>query len=277
MRRVLSTRLFGRQRLTTAALDRIARAAFREVELHGERSHLDYRSRAQIDELRHWFGDAELRPVCFRTPVFFDENWVGADAVLDIASTDKPRRIRSTDELKRALEVAERVPFSRAVLRLGPPEGKYSRDRADAAFNALDELNVFARQLDVDLLIENGPNGLSSADRLVEFLGTTHLPLGFSFDTGEAAVVGLRREFETVAEKIRAVRVRELLSDEPGATPDIDWPEAMRSLAHAPADSLWLLSPDPVDVEDPAALDQARRTFDRLEEDRERAGSDSLS
>ena len=273
MRRVLSTRLFGRQRLTTALLDRLARADFRRVELHGERSHLDYRQRAQVDELRHWFRDAELRPWCLRTPVFFDENWVGVDAVLDIASTDKPHRIRSTDELKRALEIADRIPFRAAVLRLGPPEGKYSRDRSDAAFNALDELNVFARQLDVELLIENGPNDLSSGDRLMEFLGTTHLPVGLSFDSGEAAVLGLRRELEKMAEAVRVVRVRELLSGEPDAEPDIDWRDAMRSLVELPDDLPYILSPDPVDVEDPAALDQAHRTFDQLEEEQQRAES----
>src|SRR5690606_19136631 len=112
---------------------------------------------------------AEQRPWGLRAPVFFDEHWVGPDAVIDIASLDKPRRIRSTDELKRALEIAERIPFRVAVLRLGPPEAAYSRDRADAAFNAVDEMSLFARQLDVDLLIENGPNGLSGADRLMEF------------------------------------------------------------------------------------------------------------
>jgi sugar phosphate isomerase/epimerase len=49
----------------------------------------------------------------------------------------------------------------------------------DAAFSALEELSLFARQRGVEILLENIPNELSSAERLQLFLELTHLDLNF--------------------------------------------------------------------------------------------------
>ncbi len=61
MRRVLSTYLFVEHRLTVALLDRILRSGVDEIEIFCARQHIDYHNRAQIEELRHWFRDAELK------------------------------------------------------------------------------------------------------------------------------------------------------------------------------------------------------------------------
>ena len=58
--------------------------------------------------------------------------------------------------------------------------------RFDAAFSALEELNLFARQRGVEILLENTPNELASAERLRLFEETTHLRMNYVFDTGHA-------------------------------------------------------------------------------------------
>ena len=58
MTRALSTHLFANHRLTTVWLERIWNAGIPLVEIFCARQHLDYRDKAQISELGHWFRDA---------------------------------------------------------------------------------------------------------------------------------------------------------------------------------------------------------------------------
>ena len=48
---------------------------------------------------------------------------------------------------------------------------EYSERAVDAAFSALEEISLFARQRGVEVLLENTPNALSSAERLMLFPG----------------------------------------------------------------------------------------------------------
>ena len=61
MQRALSTHLFANHRLTTVWLDRIWQADIPLVEIFCARQHLDYRDKAQISDLGHWFRDAQLK------------------------------------------------------------------------------------------------------------------------------------------------------------------------------------------------------------------------
>ena len=58
-----------------------------------------------------------------------------------------------------------------------------STAQVDAAFSALEELSLFARQRGVEILLENIPNELSSAERLLQFEELTHLGLELSSST----------------------------------------------------------------------------------------------
>ena len=60
MNRALSTHLFVNHRLTVALLNRIEQARIPAVEIFCARQHLDYRNKAQITELGHWFRDSGL-------------------------------------------------------------------------------------------------------------------------------------------------------------------------------------------------------------------------
>ncbi len=212
MRTALSTRLFANQRLTTALLDKVARAGVRAVQLHCDRRHLDYRQRAQIDELRHWFDDSETQLASVAAPLRNDQAGPrgGPDGLIRITVRDKPSRIQATDELKRALEMADRVSFRYFVVQIGVDEEEFEEAKLDAAFNALDELHVMARQLGVEILLANSANELSTAERLEYFLRVTHLPVRYSFDAGVAhRGAGVKSEFEKMQERIEAMSIHD--------------------------------------------------------------------
>ncbi len=51
-------------------------------------------------------------------------------------------------------------------------------------FPALEEITLFAKQRGVEVLLENTPNGLSSAERLLMFFEMTHMNMNVCLDLG---------------------------------------------------------------------------------------------
>ncbi|MBV9225350.1 MAG: sugar phosphate isomerase/epimerase, partial [Acidobacteriaceae bacterium] len=121
MQLVLSTHLFVRHRLTTVWLERVWDAGFSAVEIFCARQHIDYRDRAQINELGHWFRDSPLKMHSLHAPMYTDDCWgrSGPQAVIDITEPVKGKRIGLVDEIKRALDMADSVPFSYLIQHLG--------------------------------------------------------------------------------------------------------------------------------------------------------------
>jgi hypothetical protein len=121
MNRVLSTHVCVNHRLTVAWLNRALQAGIPAVEIFCARQHLDYRDRGQITELGHWFRDARLKVHSLHSPMYTDDVWgkTGPNAVINICETSKPKRIQMTDEIKRALEVAESIPFRYLIQHIG--------------------------------------------------------------------------------------------------------------------------------------------------------------
>ena len=192
MQRALSTHLLVNHRLTTVWLERIWDAGIPLVELFCARQHLDYRNKAQISELGYWFRDSELKLHSLHSPMYNDEVWgrSGPQAVINITEPVKSKRIPMLDEIKRALEIAETVPFRYLIQHIGVTGRNFDERFFDAAFTALEEISLFARQRGVEVLLENTPNELASAERLLFFLGTTHLDLNVCLDLGHAHMNG---------------------------------------------------------------------------------------
>src|SRR5712692_5697904 len=138
MQRALSTHLLVNHRLTSVWLDRIWDAGIPLVEIFCARQHLDYQDRAQIAELGHWFRDAALKLHSLHSPMYSDDVWgrSGPNAVVSIAELEKTRRIQAVDEIKRALEIAEVVPFRYLVQHLGVTGDEYDPRKMDAAFSS---------------------------------------------------------------------------------------------------------------------------------------------
>ena len=278
MQHGLSTHLFVAHRLTTVWLDRIWNAGIPLVEMFCARQHLDYHDKAQIAELGHWFRDSELKLHSLHSPMYSDEFWgrSGPDAVINITEPLKLKRIQMVDEIKRALEIAEVAPFRYLIQHLGVGGEEWDPRKVDAAFSSLEEISVFARQRGVEVLLENTPNELSSAERLLMFLEMTHLDLNICFDFGHAHMKeGVEPAFRALASRICSTHVHDNngkedshlfpLVSEGGS---IEWPGAMellRSLARIQSDQCPLVLELREVPEMPHPLDQVRESFERLE------------
>ena len=274
MQHLLSTHLFVNHRLTAALFDRIWHAGFPAVEIFCARQHLDYRDKAQIKELGHWFRDAQLKVHALHSPMYNDDVWgrSGPHAVLNITEPVKPKRLQVVDEIKRALDIAEIVPFRYLIQHIGVVGEEYEDRKIDAAFSALEEISVFAGQRGVEVLIENTPNQLSSAERLLMFFEQTHLNLNVCLDTGHANMrEGVDTAYRLLKSRIRSTHIHDnngkddshlfpLLAE--GGT--IDWRRTMDKLRSADDQYPLLLELKEVpDMQHP--FDQVKQVFERLE------------
>jgi sugar phosphate isomerase/epimerase len=270
MQLVLSTHLFVRHRLTTVWLERVWDAGFSAVEIFCARQHIDYRDRAQINELGHWFRDSPLKMHSLHAPMYTDDCWgrSGPQAVIDITEPAKGKRIVMVDEIKRALEMADTVPFRYVIQHLGVSGQEFDERRWDAAFSSLEEIKVFAKQRGAEVLLENTPNDLSSAERLNAFLAATHLNLNYCFDIGHAHMAhGIEDQFERMKERIRSTHLHDNDGKDdahlfPGKG-TIDWDKAMELIGSRRDQYPLLLElREPVGMEHP--ITEAKRIADEL-------------
>ena len=275
MQHALSTHLLVNHRLTTVWLERIWDAGIPLVELFCARQHLDYRNRAQISELAYWFRDSELKVHSLHSPMYNDEvsGRSGPQAVINITEPVKSKRIPMLDEIKRALEIAETVPYRFLIQHIGVTGQEYDERSVDAAFTALEEISVFARQRGVEVLLENTPNELASAERLLMFLGMTHLDLNICLDVGHAHMnEGVESAYRLLKSRIRSTHVHDNNGKEdlhlfpmlPGGQGTIDWLGAMQLLRSQEDRYPLLLELREVPDMGPP-FEALRRVFDTLE------------
>lgn len=273
MEHALSTHLFVGHRLTTVWLDRIWSAGIPQVEIFCARQHLDYRDKGQIAELGYWFRDSELKLHSVHAPMYTDDVWgrSGPHAVITITEPVKSKRIQHVDEIKRTLEIAETVPFRYLIQHIGVTGEEYDERKIEAAFSALEEISIFAKQRGVEVLIENTPNALANAERLLLFFELTHLELNVCFDVGHAHMRGsVENEYRLLKPRIRSTHIHDndgrndlhLFPAAEGGT--IDWAAAMQTLRQGASRYPLLLELKEVaDMAHP--LDEVRRVFENLE------------
>jgi len=205
--------------------------------------------------------------------MYSDDVWgrSGPHSVINITETSKPTRLTMVEEIKRSLEIAEYIPFRYLIQHIGVAGEEYDERKIDAAFSALEEISLFARQRGVEVLLENTPNALSSAERLMLFLGQTHLKLNFCFDVGHAHMnEGIAVAYGIMKSRIRSIHVHDndgkkdlhLFPFDPGGS--IDWKETMALLRSQPDQYPLLLelhdTPDFLH-----SLPAVTKLFDRLE------------
>lgn len=277
MIRALSTHLFVGHKLTVEVLRSVEAAGLRLVEIFCAKLHFDYTDPAQVREMADWFADHELRLHSLHAPMYKDYNLGRAgDHPISIAEIEKTRRAEAVDEIKRALEVSEKIPFRYLVQHVGSPHEEYDPRKMDAAFWSLEQLVLFARQRGVEILLENIPNELSTPMNLKQFIESTHIPsLGICFDTGHAHLgEGVERSWEILRELVRSTHVHDNQGDKDAHLfpydGGIDWQKTIRFLHDAPRDLPVLLEVrDHGDVPNP--LEKAIEVFGRLEAEWERA------
>jgi sugar phosphate isomerase/epimerase len=276
MEHVLSTHIFVNHRLTTFWLEKIWQAGVPAVEIFCARQHLDFRDKAQINELGHWFRDSELKIHSLHSPMYSDDVWgrSGPNSYINITEPLKSKRMTMLDDIKRALDIADVIPFRYLIQHIGVSDEEYDEHKVDAAFTALEEINLFARERGVEVLLENIPNQLSSAERLVNFLDQTHLKMNFCLDVGHANLnEGISTAFTIMKGRIRSTHLHDNNGTEDNhfwpfyaQTGTIDWKETMRLLRSQPDQYPLLLElrefPEhPL----PHSLDIVKQIFEKLE------------
>ncbi|HTB98950.1 MAG TPA: sugar phosphate isomerase/epimerase family protein [Terracidiphilus sp.] len=237
MQRVLSTHVFLNQRLHPGLLDQAARAGAEGVELFAARQHFDYTSREHMSELGAWFASNPIKPFSMHAPLFPDREMgrAGAPAV-NVLHPEKSRRIDAMDEIKRALEAAEHIPFKNIVLHLGERDDQWSQRTMEYAETALEHLGAFAHPLGVRLLVENLLSEATTPERLLTILEQGHLAsVGICLDLGHAHITtGVPAAIVTLGDRIASVHVHDNhgMKDEHLLPGDgtIDWIEARKAL-----------------------------------------------
>src|ERR1700716_4274030 len=156
MRRLLSSYPFISRKITPELLGQIAHAGFEGVELFCSRSHFDYTSRAQIQAMAETLNTQKLTLESLHAPNSRDLSATREGGTpLSICEVERVRRIEAMDELKRAIDVAEDLPFSRMTFHMGGPRETADPRKRDAAFSSLEHLILHARHLGVTICVEN--------------------------------------------------------------------------------------------------------------------------
>src|SRR6266404_7055375 len=241
MLRAISTYVYVKQRLHPGLLDALVRGGAEAIEIFGARGHFDYTDRQQVREIANWFRSTGVAFNSLHAPMFSDYEWGRAgDPPVNLVDTEKRRRIESTDEIKRALEVAEQAPFRFLVQHIGNGGEGFDPHKFEHALGAIEHLRAFAKPLGITLLLENIPNELATPERLAELLRAGHFTdVGCCFDFGHAHVMSnVAEAFGTMKPHIRSTHVHDNKKDRdahlyPGEG-TIDWDEAIALLRSAP-------------------------------------------
>ena len=232
----LSTYLYVNERLGSHTLDKILGAGFKHIELFAARQHLDYTDRNHVRDVAQWFRDHQVSLHSVHAPLYGDADWGRTGGItVSIAYRERRLRIDSMDEIKRALEIADQLPFRYLIVHMGLPEEEYDLTKFDAVMTSLEHLKVFARDRGVQLLVENIPNELGTPERLVEFLHYTRLNVKICLDAGHAHLAGgFHSAFQTLQQHIASTHVHDNHHEmDDHLMPfdgDMDWTEAVRDL-----------------------------------------------
>jgi sugar phosphate isomerase/epimerase len=168
---MLSTYRWISHQLAPAILTSIEDAGIDAVEVFCSAGHFNYRDPETVREIADWFNGHQMKLHSLHAPTSrdFSPGREGGSPV-SVSDLERVRRLDAVDEIKRALEVAEKVPFQVMVLHFGGSRDSDDPRRWDVAFSSLENLALFARQRGVTLALENTPSEMATPANLRNFL-----------------------------------------------------------------------------------------------------------
>ncbi len=271
MRRAMSTLIYARrERLHPGLLDQMVSGGAEAIEIFAARGHFNYTDRQHVRQIANWFRSTGVTFHSMHSPMHPDEDWGrGGAAQINIASVEKLQRVAATDEIKRAIEVAEQAPFQFLVQHVGIGHEEADEHKLDAAMSSLEHLHAFAKPLGVQLLVENITNELSTPEKLMELLHAGRFDdIGVCFDVGHAHIMSsVPQAFEVLKDRVRSTHVHDNDKDHdshlwPGEG-SIDWKETMELLRTAPHAPPVLLEIEGVEGEN--VSEKLTEAFSKLE------------
>jgi len=271
MLKAISTYVYVKERLHPGLLDGLVRGGAQAIEIFAARQHLDYANRKQhVREIADWFRNSGVPLHSVHAPLFADYEWgrTGA-APVNITSTDRATRIEAMDEIKRALEIAEQIPFRFLIQHMGLGGESFDEHKFEAAMTSIEHLRAFAKPLGVRVLLENIPNEICTPEKIVEFIQATHFDdIGVCFDVGHAHIMtDVAQAFESLKNHIHSTHIHDNKKDRdshlwPGDG-SIDWKQAMELLRSAPHKPPVLLEIEENEKINPA--EKMASVFDKLQ------------
>ena len=280
MQRVLSTYRYVRQSLSASLLAEISRAGFKNIEVFCALPHFNYGEAQAVRQLADSLQEYGLMLHSMHSPTRRDLA-PGRESgfPISISDAERVRRLDAVDEVKRALEVAERVSFRYLIQHIGHSRQPADGRSFDAAFNSLEHLAVFAKHRGVTIALENTPGEFGSAASLQQFVKETHLKdLRFCFDIGHAHIAGgVAAGLEAMQGRIVTTHLHDNRGEKdehllPGEG-TIDWDSAVRALRANPEELPFVLELKEKAAGDPS-LDGVREAFEKLEETAEKSAAD---
>lgn len=211
----LSTYVFFQHRLHPGLLDALKAAGARTggsmtIEVFAARHHFDYTDAPAVRELAAWFRSNDVRAVLHQPIYLLSEggrDFTSADAAqwsrhvapsLNLIALEKSHRIAAMDEVKRAIESAEQVPFTAVVLHLGLKDDAWDEPAIERSLTAIEHLKAFAAPLGVRLLLQNLQNEVATPEHLLAILKTGHFDtVGVCLDIGH---LHLAQDFSTASD-----------------------------------------------------------------------------
>jgi sugar phosphate isomerase/epimerase len=241
MLKVISSHVFLRNRMHPGLLDTLQKAGAQGVELFAARQHFDYTDRAAVRDLSEWFRSNPMEAFSMHAPLYPDyEMGRGGAPAVNLIHPEKSRRIDGMDEVRRALEVAETMPFRFLIVHLGQREDTWSPRALEFSMTALEHLRAFANPLGVKLLVENLQGEVTKPANILEVLNTGHFTdIGVCLDVGHANIgEGVAATLAELKPRIRSSHLHDNngLKDEhlwPGDG-GIAWNEVWEGLKTAP-------------------------------------------
>lgn len=276
MLKVISTHIFLKHRLHGGHLDTLHKSGAEAIEIFANRRHFDYTNRVQVREIGDWFRGNPTAPWALHAPLRAEgegDSERSAGPVINVVHAEKSRRIDSMDEVKRALEAAEQIPFTHMILHLGERGDTWSPRTLEHGMTAVEHLRAFARPLGVQILLENlEKNEVAEPQNLMEILTVGHFDdIGVCLDVGHAHIgEGIPATIDILGPRIRSVHVHDNAGDKdahlwPGDG-TIAWPETMRALEVLAKPPATVLEIHPTLENSEGTLsDQFRRTWEFLD------------
>ena len=270
MRRILSTYIYRDQPLTSPLLAAIKQAGIDSVEIFCGTPHFSYRVPEAIRELSGLLEEHGLELHGLHAPT--ERNFVAgreSGIPMSIADPERIRRIDAVDEVKRALDVAEVLPFRYFCQHLATGRQDADPRRFEAAFSSLEHLILFAKQRGVTIALQNSANELGSPASLHQFIKETRLDLRYCFDIGHAHIDSdVAAGFELMRDRVVTTHIH----DNHGERDEhllpfqgtIDWDSALADFSRA-STALPLVFELKEQSPGVPSLDQIRTAFDKLE------------
>jgi len=280
----ISTHVFLQQRLHPGLLDALHQGGAQIIEIFAARHHFEYTDRSIVREIAAWFRSNDVAATLHQ-PIY---NEGGADGgwsrhvapTLNLIDPEKSRRIDAMDEVKRAIEAAEQIPFRSITLHLGLKDERWNTRALENSLTAIEHLKAFAHPLGVQVLVENLQNDVTTPEHLLEILHVGHFDnVGVTLDLGHAHLSdgGIDAAFELLKPRIAELH----LHDNQGTKDDhlwpgsgkIDWKNVARQIATLPPATIGILeiahdleeTPESVTRKAAEFFDQQHRFTDQLE------------